>query len=584
MVWLHSLEALLLAAPATRNRPIITLRIADSTPLKGASHASGGRPTEHSATKTLPGGPGRETFWDHPARFYLSTRAKGLAEPEIGWSAQSPTPAFYSSVTVPWPALAMCVTHMWMPSNAIPAGSLPTARALSVAPFGDSSVTVLLPSLVTHMCVPSNAIPCGSVPTLKVPRVAPVGESSVTVLPEKLMSHMFVPSNAIPCGTLPTWNVPSVAPVGDSFVTVLPNWLPTPTHIFVPSNAIPYVPPPPTENVPSAAPMGDSSVTVPSSWLVTHMFVPSNAIPEGFLPTAKVPSLAPVGESSVTVLPEKLMSHMFVPSNAIPEGLLPTWNVPSVAPVGDSSVTVPSSWLVTHMFVPSNAIPDGFLPTRNVPRGPHEATAGRLQVVRTFLQAPARRDATGARGARQSLTAGGQVLHGPASPQSLSRVQPTTMPELLVEVENELLLVEEENELLLLEEEDELRLDEGDELVLVVPPPTPAPRPPVALVETLAVPPLPGKSTRARPPQATRTKDHPIKTMRMTACLMLKDVRVKRLGNPKTVDPGTMLVPVSKAFTRRRSTSVLTLFKPHLRHDARRTSLVDEPMVSGVYA
>ena len=41
---------------------------------------------------------------------------------------------------------------------------------------------MLLLLLVTHMFVPSNAIPNGSLPTPKVPSVAPVGDSSVTVL------------------------------------------------------------------------------------------------------------------------------------------------------------------------------------------------------------------------------------------------------------------------------------------------------------------------------------------------------------------------------------------------------------------
>src|SRR6185437_807260 len=79
-----------------------------------------------------------------------------------------------------------------------------------------STVTVLSPLLVTHMWVPSNAMPHGRVPTVKVPSVAPAGDSSVTVLSPLLATHMFVPSNAIPAGALPTGNVPSVAPVGPS--------------------------------------------------------------------------------------------------------------------------------------------------------------------------------------------------------------------------------------------------------------------------------------------------------------------------------------------------------------------------------
>jgi hypothetical protein len=46
-----------------------------------------------------------------------------------------------------------------------------------------SSVTLLLSLLATHICAPSNAIPCGRLPTAKVPSVAPVGDSLVTLLP-----------------------------------------------------------------------------------------------------------------------------------------------------------------------------------------------------------------------------------------------------------------------------------------------------------------------------------------------------------------------------------------------------------------
>ena len=54
---------------------------------------------------------------------------------------------------------------MFVPSNAIPSGLMPTAYVPSVAPLGDSSVTLLLPELTTHMFAPSNAIPCGLMPT-----------------------------------------------------------------------------------------------------------------------------------------------------------------------------------------------------------------------------------------------------------------------------------------------------------------------------------------------------------------------------------------------------------------------------------
>jgi hypothetical protein len=74
------------------------------------------------------------------------------------------------------------------------------------------------------------------------------------------------------------------------------------------------------------------------------------------------------------------------------------------------------------MFVPSNAIPCGEWPTAKVPTGPHVGALLALQAARTLLQTPASRDANGARGARQSFTAGGHVLHGPTA-QSLSCAQ-----------------------------------------------------------------------------------------------------------------------------------------------------------------
>jgi hypothetical protein len=72
------------------------------------------------------------------------------------------------------------------------------------------------------------------------------------------------------------------------------------------------------------------------------------------------------------------------------------------------------------MLVPSNAIPNGPTPTAKVPS---VAPVGDCAVARTLLQAPGFRDATGARGARQSGTPGVQALQGPASPQSLSIMQ-----------------------------------------------------------------------------------------------------------------------------------------------------------------
>jgi hypothetical protein len=65
-----------------------------------------------------------------------------------------------------------------------------------------------------------------------------------------------------------------------------------------------------------------------------------------------------------------------------------------------------------------------------MPRGPHVGALG-VQAGTVFLQAPAAREATGARGARQRWAAGGQTLQGPVG-QSHA---PPELPELDVLVE-----------------------------------------------------------------------------------------------------------------------------------------------------
>ena len=71
---------------------------------------------------------------------------------------------------------------------------------------GGSRRTLLVP--VTHIFVPSNAIPCGPFAT-NVPRFEPsLARSFVTLLPLVFVTQMLVPSNAIPLGLLPTVNVP----------------------------------------------------------------------------------------------------------------------------------------------------------------------------------------------------------------------------------------------------------------------------------------------------------------------------------------------------------------------------------------
>ena len=95
---------------------------------------------------------------------------------------------------------------MLVPSKAMVLGVLDAlaGNVPSVAPDGESLVTVLSPVLRIHMSVPSNAIAPGPLPTAKVPSAVPVGESFVTVLSPVLTTHMFVPSKAIAVGLLPT--------------------------------------------------------------------------------------------------------------------------------------------------------------------------------------------------------------------------------------------------------------------------------------------------------------------------------------------------------------------------------------------
>jgi hypothetical protein len=187
---------------------------------------------------------------------------------------------------------------------------------------------------------------------------------------------------------------------------------------------------------------------------------------------------------------------MFVPSNAISRGEVPTAKVPSVAPAGDSSVTVSLRVSVTHMFAPSNAIPHGPVPAAKVPRGPHVGAAG-VQAARVFLQATALREATGARGARQSSTAGGQTLQGPIAQPPLH--VPPELPELdaLEELDallDELEELDEVEELDVLDEVEELDvLDEVEELDVLGEPPAVPPAPVVPPV--LRTPLLPQAAT-----------------------------------------------------------------------------------------
>ena len=84
-----------------------------------------------------------------------------------------------------------------------------TPRARPAALY--SSMTLLLPLVMrarsaggVRCCLPNMAVaarrttmPLGPLPS-KMPSVAPVGDSSVTVSAPALVTHMFVPSNAMP--------------------------------------------------------------------------------------------------------------------------------------------------------------------------------------------------------------------------------------------------------------------------------------------------------------------------------------------------------------------------------------------------
>ena len=97
------------------------------------------------------------------------------------------------------------------------------------------------------------------------------------------------------------------------------------------------------------------------------------------------------------------------------------------------------------------------------------------------------------------------MLQGPASPQSLSRPQVSKAPELPLEA----------TDVALPELVGALELDRALALVPVVAPPLPPP--PEVPVGTLLLLPLSRNSIRARPPQATTTEAHPIKTIRIGA-------------------------------------------------------------------
>jgi hypothetical protein len=59
------------------------------------------------------------------------------------------------------------------------------------------------------MFAPSNAIAYGPLPAMYVPTVAPLGETTVTVFAPLSATHMLVPSNAIEVGLVPAGYVPT---------------------------------------------------------------------------------------------------------------------------------------------------------------------------------------------------------------------------------------------------------------------------------------------------------------------------------------------------------------------------------------
>src|SRR5580658_1586471 len=132
---------------------------------------------------------------------------------------------------------------MFVPSNAIAFGSLPTAKVPRVVPVGDSLVTLLLTELTTHIFVPSNAIPCGLTPTSKVPTGPHVG------VPHEMLWQSPIPSGAR--HSFAPWEQVLQGPVAQSLSCAhAAQPVPAPQCGVSPPHAVQAAPPVPQESLP----------------------------------------------------------------------------------------------------------------------------------------------------------------------------------------------------------------------------------------------------------------------------------------------------------------------------------------------
>ena len=274
---------------------------------------------------------------------------------------------------------------------------------------------------------------------------------------------MFVPSNAIPYGSAPTAKVPSVAPAGDSSVTSLPPSVGDP-HV----RAVERDPArrgahgEGAERRARRRQLGDVVVAAVGD---PHVRAVERDPRRAERPTAKVPSVAPAGDSSVTCVDgavgdphvraverdrRRVAAHgegaeRRAGRRQLGDGAVAVVGDPHVRAVerdprragahGEGAERRARRRQLGDVVARRRRRPTcscrrtrspyGLSPTAKVPRGPHVGVLG-VQAGRIFLQAPAAREATGARGARQSWAAGGQTLQGPVA-QSHA---PPELPEL----------------------------------------------------------------------------------------------------------------------------------------------------------
>ena len=131
-------------------------------------------------------------------------------------------------------------THMFVPSNATPAGPEPTVTVPSTTPVDAFTLaTLAVPESVTHMLDPSNAMPVGaaSAPSaMEGPADVPVAAfNRVMLLPPLSATQMLVPSKASADGCSPAANGPVRTPVivWNRMTLLLPRFA---TQMYVPSN------------------------------------------------------------------------------------------------------------------------------------------------------------------------------------------------------------------------------------------------------------------------------------------------------------------------------------------------------------